>query len=288
MATRAKFVRLAQYWHKFSEASHIFFKNIIWQMASSLASPLKMVWQMSASLASPSKTDWRMLAILASLSYFWKGTFWRMQLLAKFSKIAKFAKLWNDCYFVLCTLDNRMYIVVVSSNQIWHLCFINCNEFVVVSSNQISHLCPINCNQYIVVSSNQITHLCSINCNQVVVVSSNQIRHLFPISCNQFVVVFSNLLWHLCAISCNQKQIWGVLAKLLRECLWVWRVLVLVVVEYGRVWQISKISEKYHFSKCEYSPKTASFGRVLKFAKFAREWPLLNHNLSTDCKHKKS
>ena len=70
-------------------ASHIFFKNGIWQMSASLASPRKMVWRMSTSLASPRKTVWQMLARLVILSYFPKRLYWRMQLIAKFAKFAK-------------------------------------------------------------------------------------------------------------------------------------------------------------------------------------------------------
>ncbi len=61
MATRAKFVRLAQY-------SPNFFKKGLWQMSASLASPRKSGLQMLASLVSPSKTAcecgqvWRVLA----------------------------------------------------------------------------------------------------------------------------------------------------------------------------------------------------------------------------------
>jgi hypothetical protein len=43
-----------------------FFKNGLWQMSASLASPSKTGWRMSASLASPSKPGWRMSASLAS------------------------------------------------------------------------------------------------------------------------------------------------------------------------------------------------------------------------------
>jgi hypothetical protein len=55
MATRAKFARLAQYSREFSEAIHIFFKNGIWGMPSSLVSPCKRGWQMWASLANLAK-----------------------------------------------------------------------------------------------------------------------------------------------------------------------------------------------------------------------------------------
>jgi hypothetical protein len=62
MATRAPFARLAHYSHEFSEACHIFFKNVLLRMSVSLESPRKSAWQMSASLGSPSKTAWRMSA----------------------------------------------------------------------------------------------------------------------------------------------------------------------------------------------------------------------------------
>jgi hypothetical protein len=41
--------------------------------------------------------------------------------------------------------------------------------------------------------------------------------------------------------------------------------------ECRRVWRVSHISENSHFGEYLHSPKTASFARVLKFAKFAGE-----------------
>ncbi len=52
MATRPKFMKMANYSCKCVEASHIFLKNGLWQRLASLASPRKSAWQMSASLAS--------------------------------------------------------------------------------------------------------------------------------------------------------------------------------------------------------------------------------------------
>ena len=63
MATRAKFARLAQYSRKFSKASHIFFKNGLWRMLASLASPGKVVCEC--------RRVWRVLAkLLANVSEF--------------------------------------------------------------------------------------------------------------------------------------------------------------------------------------------------------------------------
>jgi hypothetical protein len=92
MATHAKFVRLVNYSRKFGEASHIFFKNGIWgmlvslasprktfwQMSANLASPLKTVWRVSASLRSPRKRAWQILTSLVSLPNFRKRPFWQM------------------------------------------------------------------------------------------------------------------------------------------------------------------------------------------------------------------
>jgi hypothetical protein len=38
------------------------------------------------------------------------------------------------------------------------------------------------------------------------------------------------------------------------------------------IWRVAR------FREFEYSPKTANFWRVLEFAKFAGEWPLLSRN----------
>ncbi len=63
MATRAKFARLAQYSREFGEASHIFFKNGLWQMSVSLVSPGKVVGEC--------RRVWRVLAkLLANISEF--------------------------------------------------------------------------------------------------------------------------------------------------------------------------------------------------------------------------
>ncbi len=48
MATRPKFARLAHYSCECVEASHIFFKNDLWQMSASLASPSKTGWRVRA------------------------------------------------------------------------------------------------------------------------------------------------------------------------------------------------------------------------------------------------
>jgi hypothetical protein len=60
-----------------------FFKNGIWRMSASLASPSKTGWRMSASLVSPSKPGWRMSASLVSPS----KPGWRMS--AKWWVLAK-------------------------------------------------------------------------------------------------------------------------------------------------------------------------------------------------------
>ncbi len=75
------------------------------------------------------------------------------------------------------------------------------------------------------------------------------------------------------------SQVWWVLVKGLGKCGQVWRVLPKLFGKYWQVWRVSHISKKVHFGECEYSPKTASFGRVLKFAKFALELPLLSNNI---------
>ncbi len=49
MATHAPFARLAHYSCKFSEASHIFLKNGLWQMSASLVSTCQTACRMSAS-----------------------------------------------------------------------------------------------------------------------------------------------------------------------------------------------------------------------------------------------
>ena len=48
MATPPKFARLAHYSCKCVEANHILFKNGLWRMSASLASPSKTGWRMSA------------------------------------------------------------------------------------------------------------------------------------------------------------------------------------------------------------------------------------------------
>ncbi len=68
MATRAKFIRLAQYLREFSEASHTFLKNGLWRISASLASPLKSawhmlrVWQVLAEVLGECRQVWRVLA----------------------------------------------------------------------------------------------------------------------------------------------------------------------------------------------------------------------------------
>jgi hypothetical protein len=66
MATRPKFVKMANYSCECVEASHIFLKNGFWRMSASLASPRNMARQILASLASPRKSAWRMSGSLAS------------------------------------------------------------------------------------------------------------------------------------------------------------------------------------------------------------------------------
>ena len=72
--------------------------------------------------------------------------------------------------------------------------------------------------------------------------------------------------------------VWRALAKGLGKCGWFWRVLAKCLGECRWVWRVKQNSEKVHFAKCEYSPKTVSFGRVLKFTKFVRELPFLKNN----------
>ncbi len=98
MATRPKFAWLAHYSCKCIEASHIFFKNGLWRMSASLASPSKLGWRMSASLASPSKPGWWMSASLASPAHFRKRPFWRVLEFDKFAvewPLLKRITLWN-------------------------------------------------------------------------------------------------------------------------------------------------------------------------------------------------
>jgi hypothetical protein len=72
MATRPKFVRMANYSCQCVGASHIFLKNGLWRVSASLASPRNTAWRMSASLASPRDTAWQMSASLASPTHFQK------------------------------------------------------------------------------------------------------------------------------------------------------------------------------------------------------------------------
>jgi hypothetical protein len=66
-------------------------------------------------------------------------------------------------------------------------------------------------------------------------------------------------------------RVWRVRPTRLGECRRVWRVRATRLGECRRVWQVLHISENGHFGEYSHSPKTASFTRVLKFAKFARE-----------------
>jgi hypothetical protein len=79
------------------------------------------------------------------------------------------------------------------------------------------------------------------------------------------------------SLASPSKLGWQMLASLASpskpgECRRVWRV--------WRVWRVRHISEKDHFGKYSNSPKMANFRRVLKFDKFAVEWPLLSIYLS--------
>ncbi len=76
------------------------------------------------------------------------------------------------------------------------------------------------------------------------------------------------------------RRVWQVLGKRFGECRWVWRVLGKRFGECRRVWRV--ISENGHFGEYSHSPETANSRRVLKFAKFACEWPFLNLN-ARDC-----
>ncbi len=46
----------------------------------------------------------------------------------------------------------------------------------------------------------------------------------------------------------------------------------------GRMYQVRPIFQNGHFGEYSNSPKLANFWRVLKFDKFAGEWPLLSFN----------
>ncbi len=70
-------------------------------------------------------------------------------------------------------------------------------------------------------------------------------------------------------------RVWRVRAKQVGECRQVWQVRANQVGECRRVWRVRHISEKGHFGEYSNLPKMANFWRVLKFAKFAGEWPLL-------------
>ncbi len=71
------------------------------------------------------------------------------------------------------------------------------------------------------------------------------------------------------------QGVWWVRATRLGKCQQVWRVLTKQVGECRRVWHIYK---KGHFGKYSNLPKMANFRRVLEFAKFGGEWPLLSQN----------
>ncbi len=138
MATRAKFAWLAQYLRKFSEASHIFLKNGLWQMSASLASPCKTGWRMLASLASPRNTALQMSTSLVSPS----KTSWRMSASLASPNIFQFLGfLYSPDLLNLPNLPNSRHYSKIQKCR--DLCSINCNLFVVVSSNQIRHLSSV-------------------------------------------------------------------------------------------------------------------------------------------------
>ena len=72
------------------------------------------------------------------------------------------------------------------------------------------------------------------------------------------------------------RRVSRVLGKRLGKCRRVWRVLGKWFGEWRRVWRVLHISENGPFGEYSHSPKTANFRRVLKFDKFAGEWPLLS------------
>ena len=98
MATRAPFARLAHYSHEFSEACHIFFKNVLLRMSASLASTCQTAWQMLAQAC-------MIIQVVLSTN----NIFITVQLtLTKFAKVAKMhqtplTKLPN--FVILAKLD---------------------------------------------------------------------------------------------------------------------------------------------------------------------------------------
>ncbi len=73
-------------------------------------------------------------------------------------------------------------------------------------------------------------------------------------------------------------QVWQVQANQVCKFWRVWRVRANQVGECRRVWRVRPIFKKGHFGEYSNLPKMANFRRVLKFDKFAVEWPLLSQN----------
>ncbi len=95
------------------------------------------------------------------------------------------------------------------------------------------------------------------------------------------LVVSQNIrqIWRVWQVRAKQvgecRRVLRVRANQVGECRWVWRVRANQVGKCGQVWRVRHISEKGHFCEYSNSPKMANFWRVLEFAKFAGEWPLL-------------
>ena len=72
------------------------------------------------------------------------------------------------------------------------------------------------------------------------------------------------------------QRVW---AKQVGKCPRVWRVRANPVGECWQVWKVQPIFKKGLFGEYSNLPKMANFRRVLKFNKFAVEWPLLKKTL---------
>ena len=81
--------------------------------------------------------------------------------------------------------------------------------------------------------------------------------------------------------SCKSRQtclsrVWRVRAKWLANVGRMYRVRGKWLANVGRMYRVRPIFQNGHFGEYLNSPKLVNFWRVLKFDKFAGEWPLLN------------